>query len=69
MPQLLPSSLLLLLAASATEAVALSFSFPWTSSSPKSRFKENALSATGGLGLEHLDGRIAAFGDWDNNQL
>lgn len=65
---LLPPSLLLLLATAATDAQAFSFPLP-LSSSPKPRFKENALSAAGGLGLDHLDGRVAALGDWNGDQL
>lgn len=65
---LLPSNLLLLLATAASDAQAFTFSLPWTTSA-KPRFKENALSAAGGLGLDHLEGRIAALGDWNGDQL
>jgi hypothetical protein len=67
---LLPSSLLLLLATAASDAQAFSFSLPWTTSATaKPRFKEDALSPAGGLGLEHLEGRVAALGDWNGDQL
>ena len=35
--------------------------------SPK-RFKSNALIGAGSLGLEALDGRIVAFGDFNGDQ-
>lgn len=65
---LLPSSLLFLLATAASNAEAFSFNLPWTTSD-KPRFKENALLAAGGLGLDHLEGRVAALGDWNGDQL
>ena len=36
---------------------------------PPKRFKTNALIEAGSLGLDKLQGRIVAFGDFDGNQL
>jgi hypothetical protein len=36
---------------------------------PPKRFKSNALIGAGSLGLDKLQGRIIAFGDFDGDQL
>lgn len=63
--QRLPRALVLLLSALLLQPEPVSAIWPFV---PK-RFKANALINAGSLGLDKLQGRVIAFGDFDGNQL